>query len=146
MMLERFHDLFCKERIFSTVSTWFSLVPGVISTHGNLQHRTHQRNGILSAVHSTELIGHHESCEKMLSAFPLKEGKTAHMLIASRSTFMVAFVPSADRTLHSADTDQRRLSAGHRCLCLPDHRKLRTGRIYQRTDCRRLRRRGNPAA
>src|SRR5437660_1060888 len=65
----------------------------------------------------------------MLSAFPLKEGKTAHMLIASRSTFMVAFVPSADRIGHSADTDQRRLSAGHRCLCLPDHRKLRTGPV-----------------
>jgi hypothetical protein len=145
-MLERFHDLFCKERIFSTVPTWFSLVPGVISTHGDLQHRTHQRNGILIAVHSNELIGHHESCEKMLSAFPLKEGKTAHMLIASRSTFMVAFVPLADRILHSADTDQRRLSAGHRCLCLPDHRKLRTGRTHQRKDCRRLRRRGNPAA
>jgi hypothetical protein len=146
MMLERFHDLFCKERIFSTVPTWFSLAPGVISAHGNLQHRTHQRNGILIAVHSNKLIGHHESCEKMLSAFPLKEGKTAHMLMASRSTFMVAFVPSADRTLHSADTDQRRLSAGHRCLCLPDHRKLRTGRTHQRKDCRRLRRRGNPAA
>ena len=33
----------------------------------------------------------------------------ANMLIASRSTFMVAVVPSADRIGHSADTDQRRL-------------------------------------
>ena len=139
IVLERFHDLFCKERIFSTVPTLFSLAPGVVSTHGNLQHRTHQRNGILIAVHSNDLIGHHWSCEKMLSAFPLKEGKTANMLIASRSTSMVAFVPSADRIGHSADTDQRKLSAGHRCLCLPDHRKRRTGRTHQRTQCRWLR-------
>ena len=126
--------------------TWFSLAPGVVSTHGNLQHPTHQRNGILLAVHSNALLGHHWSCEKRLGAFPLQEGKTANMLMASRSTFTVAFVPSADRTLHSADTDQRRLSAGHRCLSPPDHRKLRTGRTHQRKDCRRLRRWGNSAA
>src|SRR5258708_22774774 len=106
MVLERFHDLFCKERIFSTVPTWFSLAHGVVSTHGNLQHRTNQRNGILIAVHSNELRGHQWSCEKMLSAFPLQEGKTANRLIASRSTFMVAVVPSPDRIGHSADTDQ----------------------------------------
>ena len=110
MVLERFRDLFCKERTFSTVPTWFSLAPGGVSTHGTLQHRTHQRNAILMAVHSHELPVHHWSCEKMLSAFPLlKEGKTANMLMPSRSTFMVAFVPSAGRTLHSADIDQRRL-------------------------------------
>ena len=120
--------------------------PGLVSTHRTLQHRTAQRNALLIAVHSTGLRGHHWSCQKMLSAFPLKEGKTAHMLSASRSAFMVAFVPSADRTLHSAGTDQRRLSTGHRCLCLPDHRKLHTGRTHQRKDCRQLRRRGNPAA
>jgi hypothetical protein len=57
---------------------------------------------------------------------------------------MVAGVPSADRTLHSADTDQRRRSAGLRCLCLPDHRQLRTGRTHQRKDGRRLRRWGTP--
>ena len=146
MVLERFHDLFCKERIFSTVPPWFSLAPGVVSTHETLQHRTHQRNGILIAVHSNELLGHHWSCEKRLGAFPLKEGKTANMLMASKSTVIVAFVPSAGRIGHSADTDQRRLSAGHRCLCLPDHRKRRTGRTHQRKDCRRLRRWGNPAA
>jgi hypothetical protein len=28
IVLELFHDLFCKERIFSTVPTWFSLAPG----------------------------------------------------------------------------------------------------------------------
>jgi hypothetical protein len=112
----------------------------------SIHSRKPQRNAILMAVHSHELRGHHWSCKKMLSAFPLKEGQTAHMLMASRSTFMVAFVPSADRTLHSADTDQRRLSAGHRCLCLPDHRQRRTGRTHQRKDCRRLRRRGNLAA
>jgi hypothetical protein len=146
MVRERFHDLFCKERIFSTVPTWFSLAPGIVSTHGTLQHRTHQRNGTLIAVHSNDLIGHHWSCEKMLSAFPLKAGKTANMLLASRSTFMLACVPSADKTLHSADTAQRRLSAGHRRLCPPDHRKLRTGRTHQRKDYRRLGRWGNPAA
>src|SRR5258708_32500524 len=70
----------------------------------------------------------------------------ANMLIASRSTFNVAFVPSADRIGHSADTHQRRLSAAHRCPCLSDHRKLRTGRTHQRKDCRRLRSWGNPAA
>jgi len=59
---------------------------------------------------------------------------------------MVAFVPSADRIGHSADTDQRRLSAGHRCLCLPDHRQLRTGRTPQRKQCRWLRRWENRAA
>jgi hypothetical protein len=146
MVLERFHDLFCKERIFSTVPTWFSPAPGVVSTRGTLQHRTPQRNGRLLAVHSNALLGHHRSCEKRLGAFPLKEGKTANMLIASRSPFTVALLPSADRTLHSADTAQRRLSAGHRCLCLPDHRKRRTGRTHQRKECRRLRRWGSPAA
>jgi len=59
---------------------------------------------------------------------------------------MVAFVPSADRIGHSADTDQRRLSAGHRCLSLPDHRQLRTGRTPQRKQCRWLRRWENRAA
>ena len=109
MVLERFHELFCKERFFSTAPTWFSLAPGVVSTHETLQHRTQQRNGIRIAVHSNELLGHHWSCEKRLGAFPLKEGKTANMLMASRSTVIVAVVPSADKTLHSADTDQRRL-------------------------------------
>ncbi len=109
MVLERFHELCCKERLFSTVPTWFSLAPGVVSTHATLQQRTPQRNGILLAVHSHELLGHHWSCEKRLGAFPLKAGKTANRLMASRSTFIVAVVPSADKTLRSADTDQRRL-------------------------------------
>ena len=98
-----------KECLFSTVPTWFSLEPGVVSTHATLQYRTPQRSGILLAVHSHELLGHHWSCEKRLGAFPLKAGKTANRLMASRSTFIVAVVPSADKTLHSADTDQRRL-------------------------------------
>lgn len=135
-----------KERLFSPVPAWFSLAPGGVSTHGTLLHPTHQRNSILMAVHSHELRGHQWSCEKRLDAFPLKAGKTANMLMASRSTFMVACVPSADRIGNSADTDQCRLSAGHRYLCLPDHRKRRTGRTHQRKDCRRLRRWGNPAA
>src|SRR2546425_13022817 len=100
---------------------------------------------LLIAVYSNELIGHHWSCKKMLSAFPLKEGKRANMLIASRSTFMGAVVPSADRIGHSADTDQRRLSAGHQCLCLPDHRTRRTGCTPRRNPGRWLRRRESAA-
>jgi hypothetical protein len=56
-----------------------------------------------------ELLGHHWSCEKMLGAFPLHAGKTATRLLASGSPFNVALLPSADKTLHSAYTAQRRL-------------------------------------
>ena len=146
MVLERFHDLFCKERLFSTVPTWFSFAPGVVSTHGNLQHPTPRCNARLMAIHSHELRGHQWLCEKRLGAFPLQEGKTANKLMASRSPFTVACVPSADRIGHSAGTDQRRLLTGHRRLCLPDHRKRRTGRTPQRKECRRLLRWGNPVA
>jgi len=62
-------DMLSQHRIFSAPPAGSAFVPGVVSTHGDLQDSTHRGDGVLLLMLCYESVLHLDFREKMLTTF-----------------------------------------------------------------------------